>query len=352
MSALSVDLENRDRVKIAGRMVVGVMAGDSLSVGEVQLLVNVKETLGNCPKYMNKKVIRAHLPDPRLVSDTLPLPKEASGLIEKADMFFLSTANGEAMDTNHRGGPPGFVRVVKNEDSEVVIVYPEYSGNRLYETLGNLYLNPKIGITIPDFDSSDVLHLTGTTSILIGHDAASLLPHTKLAIKITVTAARFIRNSLPFRGTPGQLSPYNPPIRRLATEIPPTTTSPNTAVQITATLATRTPITPTINRYTLHLSPHVQPWRPGQYITLDFSPELDMGWSHMRPDDPQSLNDDFVRTFTISNPPPQTTLNNKTVVEITARTHGPATGLLARWNLRVPLEIPVLGFGGGGWVSN
>ncbi|RKU49335.1 hypothetical protein DL546_009864 [Coniochaeta pulveracea] len=350
ISALSIDLENRDRVKISGRMAVGVTTGRD-SVGELQMLVKVEETLGNCPKYMNKKVIRAHLPEPKLVSDTLPLPGEALDLIGRADMFFLSSTYGEAMDTNHRGGPAGFVRVVRNEDGDggVVLAYPEYSGNRLYETLGNLYLNPKLGLAIPDFETSNVLYVTGTAEILVGADAAALLPHTKLAIKISVSSAKFVRDGLPFRGTAGQMSPYNPPVRRLTTELTSAGIADRSDTIATATLTNRMSIAPAINRYSFTLSPApntlLQPWKAGQYITLDFAPELDMGWSHMRPDDPQSLNDDFVRTFTISSPPP-TDLHESTGFEITVRTHGPVTRFLSRHNIRVPLEIPVLGFGG------
>jgi ferredoxin-NADP reductase len=363
LSALSVDLENRDRVKIAGRLIAGVInsqGGTGSGVGELEMAVLVKETLGNCPKYMNKKVIREHLPSPELVSDTLPLPKEAINLIEKADMFFLTTAHGAAMDTNHRGGPPGFIRVARNSPDEVVVVYPEYSGNRLYESLGNLYLNPKIGIAVPDFDTSDVLYLTGTTKILVRTEAAALVPHTKLAVKITVAAARFVKDGLPFRGGLGERSPYNPPVRRLATEgaLP---ADGREEAAATATLVKRENLTPTINRYTFRFEavrhkPRMRAWRAGQYVTLDFGPELDEGWSHMRDDEPQSLNDDFVRTFTVSSPPAVVStgggeegveIQDGTEFEITARTHGPATRLLARHNLRaMPLEVPVIGFAG------
>ncbi|KAJ4306034.1 hypothetical protein N0V88_000829 [Collariella sp. IMI 366227] len=122
MSALSIDLNTRDRVKLAGKMVIGTVAGrpDSQGVGEVQIGML------------------------------------ALALIEQADMFFLSSTNGQTMDTNHRGGPAGFVRVVRNTPDEVVLVYPEYSGNRLYQTLGNLHTNPLIGLAIPDYTTSNI----------------------------------------------------------------------------------------------------------------------------------------------------------------------------------------------------
>lgn len=394
MSALSIDLESRDRVKLAGKMVVGTAAGrsDNNAISEAQLAMLVQESLGNCPKYLNKKTIRAHLPSPELVSSSLPLPPDALSLIDKADMFFVSSTNGQTMDTNHRGGPAGFVRVLSNSPSDnggdgVVLVYPEYSGNRLYQTLGNLHTNPLIGIAIPDYTTSDILYLTGSSQLLVGATAASLLPHTSLAVKITVHAARFVKNSLPFRGNPGEASPYNPPVRRLATEQPSGGSeplAPPSAPLATATLLRRELLTPTIARFTFLLrrrhpsSPQgqqgssstggLQPWwQPGQHVTLSFASELDLGYSHMRDADPQSLNDDFVRTFTISSPPPAAQNSDQLLaagedrgtgaavgeveveVQLTLRRHGPATGLLFAHPLGPgagTLEVPVLGIGG------
>lgn len=358
ISALSIDLESRDRVKLAGKVVVGALVGrpNDEAVSQVQLAFQVEESLGNCPKYLNKKVIWAHLPSPQLVSSSLPLPEEAISLLAKADLFFLSSTNGQTMDTNHRGGPPGFMRVISNADPSpggdngAVLIYPEYSGNRLYQTLGNLHTNPLIGLAIPDFDTSDVLYLTGTTELLVGDTAAAYLPHTKLAVKITVLSAIFVKDGLPFRGTPGEFSPYNPPLRKLTTEAPAPLSASKPAA--TATLVGKTSLSPTISRFTFSLAfnnpKEKRLWNPGQHITLDFGGELDNGWAHMNNSDPQSLNDDYVRTFTISNSPPSNA-EQEIKFEITARKHGPVTGFL--WGYHISpraarLEIPVLGFGG------
>ncbi|KAL2143940.1 hypothetical protein VTI28DRAFT_9770 [Corynascus sepedonium] len=378
MSALSIDPERRDRVKLAGKMVVGTVTErpDNNTTGEAQLAMHVQESMGNCPKYLNKKTIRAHVPSPQHVSSSLPLPPEALALIQQADMFFLSSTNGQTMDTNHRGGSAGFVRVVSNSADGVTLIYPEYSGNRLYQTLGNLHINPLVGIAIPDYTTSDILYLTGSSQLLIGPAAASVLPHTNLAVKITVHAARFIRDGLPFRGTPGEPSPYNPPVRRLATETPPLPSAPPaTASPIgTLTLTRRDLLTPSIARLTFLFRPSREDgqrplvvgrqwWRPGQHVTLSFAAELDQGYSHMRDSDPQSLNDDFVRTFTISSPPPLSLImpserknkpeekeEKEVQLELTVRRRGAATGLLFTHHLgptHPPLEIEVLAVGGG-----
>ncbi|OBR09449.1 Oxidoreductase FAD-binding domain-containing protein [Colletotrichum higginsianum IMI 349063] len=338
VAGLGIDLRTRDRVKFAGRMVAGAVNG-----GEVQVAVKVEESLGNCPKYLNKKDVEARASiEKGRVERGLPLGEGALGVVERADMVFLTSGHEKSMDTNHRGGPRGFVRVARNDVGGVEIVYPEFSGNRLYQTLGNLKVNPLIGIAIPDFETSDVLYLTGSASILVGRDAAAHLPHTKLAVKVKVAAAVFVESGLPFVGTPLEASPYNPPLRRLLSEQQQTPLSSETPTGRSVTLLRREVITPTIARFVFRLEAAGARWEAGQYITLDFSGELDVGWSHMRDDEPQSLNDDFVRTFTVSRPPSE----DCSEVEITARRKGPVTDLLWRWNLRVPLEVPLLGFGG------
>ncbi|KAI0515020.1 hypothetical protein F5B22DRAFT_609402 [Xylaria bambusicola] len=390
MAALSIDLETRDRLKLAGRFIAGSAAHTSPGVANLQIAFAVEEALGNCPKYLNKKHIVPHVPTPQLVSvdKGLPLPREAVELIEKADLFFIASKHGDGgMDVNHRGGPPGFVRVFRNEASGgrtggeggLVLVYPEYSGNRLYQTLGNLNEDPVAGLVIPDFETSDVLYLTGRTTILVGERAATYMPRAKLAVRIDVTEARFVRGGLPFRGHFIDHSPYNPPVRPLATEKSIIQEDGNTNAIAIATLLTRQVITPTISRYVFILKPPenqkrdrrgLRAWFPGQHVTFDFSSELDHGYSHMRDEDPQSLNDDFVRTFTISAPLDRKSLADvaesieadgkvatsselrllrvgvEPELEIVVRRHGSATALLANWNLRVPLEVPVLGFGG------
>ncbi|WYZ37924.1 hypothetical protein EsH8_II_001430 [Colletotrichum jinshuiense] len=336
VAALAIDLTTRDRVKLGGRMIAGAVTEG----GEVQIALKIEESLGNCPKYLNKKDLSSRDAVVKgVVKRGLPLSDDAVGVVRQADMVFLTSGHGESMDTNHRGGPKGFVRISRNDEDGVEIIYPEYSGNRLYQTLGNLKVNPLVGVAIPDFETSDVLYLTGTASILIGKDAAAYLPHTNVAVKIIVTSAVFVQSGLPFAGTPVEASPYNPPVRQLFTEQQqPLSQAPHSAGA--ATLLRREIVTPTIARFVFSLEPAAK-WEAGQYVTLDFAPELDVGWSHMRDDEPQSLNDDYVRTFTVSNPP-----GSGKVIEITARKHGPVTGFLWRWNLKAPLEIPVLGFGG------
>jgi len=369
VGGLVIDLANRKRVKLYGRMVAGALGQiggevDEIARGEVQLVVKIEQSLGrsskshsnltllnvaagNCPKYLNSKHIYPSLPEPKLIPSTPHLPQRAIDLLSKSDLFFISSSNHESdMDTNHRGGTPGFVRVVQDNPSGAVFVYPEYSGNRLYQTLGNLQTTPQAGLVFPDFDTGDVLYVTGTTEILVGKDAATLLPRSNLAVKVTVTESRFVEKGLAFRGETGERSPYNPPVRFLSTERAMPDTQAKKSDVVYAKLLKKTILTPTIARFRFSISDPVAAgrWKPGQYVALAFEDELSMGYSHMRDDDPKSLNDDYLRTFTVSSAPRAEMPDDE--FEVTIRKVGGVTGFLFRQSERSALEIPLRGFGG------
>ncbi|KAK5679717.1 hypothetical protein LTS10_007665 [Elasticomyces elasticus] len=354
VSGLTIDLETRKRVKMCGRMVAGALStredeitGRNESVAEIQLVLKIEQSLGNCPKYLNRKHVTPTFARPELVSDSAKLGGRALQLLAKADLFFVSSSGQEDMDTNHRGGPAGFLRATSDATS---VIWPEYSGNRLYQTLGNLHSNPLCGICVPDFETGDMLYLTGTTRIFSGKEANALLPRSNLCVQLTITAARFVQIALPFRGEEGQRSPYNPVVRYLASE----RKAPAQSEQLQqAVLLSQTKLTPTISRFRFSLE-NGATHKAGQYVTLDFSKHLDFGYSHMRNDDPRSLNDDFVRTFTVSSPPgsppnPVRRLKDDEF-EVTVRNVGVVTDFLFKHQGASErggdLEVGLKGFGG------
>lgn len=364
IGALTVDLETRDRIKLYGRMVAGAVAAvrddddeeaengivdsrEEQLAHQVQLVFRVDQSLGNCPKYLNKYQLRPQKVEATgTASNTADLSPEARALLKKADMFFMSSSRGDHdMDVNHRGGPPGFVRPSQTANGEWTLSWPEYSGNRLYQSLGNLQDTPRAGLVIPDFETGNVLYVTGDTEVLVGADAAKLIPRSNLAVKLSIKAARFVCKGLPFRGTRGEPSPYNPKVRPLADECSVVVAEDKSATTNTATLMAKEQITPTIFRYKFSLS-NPGTWTAGQWVALDFSSELDLGYSHMRDDDPISINDDFVRTFTISSPPAPRKDRTDDEFEITARVVGPITEFMSKQRGNGSFEIPIRGFGG------
>jgi predicted pyridoxine 5'-phosphate oxidase superfamily flavin-nucleotide-binding protein len=354
LSGLAFDLMTRKRVKICGKMVAGTVRKVNVKFGDgqqkegalekqdhIQLVVKIDQSMGNCPKYFNQYEVHPTIVQSKLLSEGSSLSDEGKTLIGKADMFFLSTSTEDDQDTNHRGGPPGFVRVM----SPTQIIYPEYSGNRLYQSLGNLLLNPKVGITFPDYESGDVLYITGSTEILVGTDAGNQLPGSNLAVKITISEARFVQAGLPFRGDRKMPSPYNPRVRPLASEgniKSALSTVPAKAQP--ARLVKKAYISPSVARFTFSVADGIA-YSPGQWIALDFKQHFDQGYHHMREEDPTSLNDDYVRTFTISSAP-KAEGGTESEFEITLRNVGRVTEYLFKQNERAEFEVPVLGVGG------
>lgn len=119
--------------------------------------VHVSESFGNCPKYITVRnpVLRAGQARP--ASELTSLTPASKNIIEKSDTFFVATAG----DVSHRGGPPGFVQV---EGDSLLI--PDYPGNRYFNTLGNLLLEPRCSLLFIDFASGDALQLQGRAEVL------------------------------------------------------------------------------------------------------------------------------------------------------------------------------------------
>lgn len=255
------------------------------------------------------------------------------------------------MDTNYRGGPPGFVRVISNEPSGAVLVYPEYAGSRVYQGLGNMVLNPRAGLVFPDFEMGDALYITARAEILFGDDAAALLPKSNLAVRLTVEGARYVEKSLGFRGIPGEMSPYTPAVRYLCTEMDYPASNLPAGKVVKAKLVKKDILCPSIYRFRFKLSATKIPkYEPGQYAVFSFKDELDMRdkdplrFLQALEEDPLSFNDDYIRTFTVSSFPGKHLPDDE--FEITVRKHARVTSYLFQRDPQTELEVPMLGFGG------
>ena len=98
--------------------------------------------------------------DGLLVSDTISENDRA--FIEDRDMFFLATADAEGRPTcSYKGGEPGFVRVLDPH----TVAFPNYDGNGMYLSTGNVLVNPDVGLLFIDFERGHRMRLEGTASI-------------------------------------------------------------------------------------------------------------------------------------------------------------------------------------------
>ena len=166
---LGIDLTTRRRNRLNGPVTGRTAQGFSLAVGQ---------SFGNCPKYITLRspvqpAEGSFEPPQRLKS----LDAAARALIEGADTFFVASyakgSNGQRqVDVSHRGGEAGFVRV----DENGVLTIPDYSGNRFFNTLGNLLINPKAGLVFVDFGTGDLLQLTGRAEVSLDSPDIATLP--------------------------------------------------------------------------------------------------------------------------------------------------------------------------------
>ena len=234
------------------------------------------------------------------------------------------------------------MRIVSNTSSLIQIAYPEYSGNRFFQTLGNLQVTPFAGLVIPDFETGDALYTTCEAKILVQGEAAAVIPRTNLVVVLTLKDIRLVRRSLAFRAVDVEASPYNPPVRPLITEKAEKVVF--AAPIATATLTERTHYTHDVARLKFETDKPVS-WTRGQHIALSFESELGTGYAHMNDNDPRSLNDDLVRSFTVTSPSPSagSTVNE---FELVIRNVGKVTNHLLKVNPRAGMNAPVLGFGG------
>ncbi len=153
IGALGLDLATRRRNRANGR----VLAADQQG-----LTVEILESFGNCPKYIQARDVEA-VPTP---SAPAPLERLAAlddaalDLLQSSDCLFVASFAEAGVDISHRGGRPGFVRVDRDR-----LGIPDFAGNRYYNTLGNLLLNPKTALLFIDFDRGDLLCLQGLAAI-------------------------------------------------------------------------------------------------------------------------------------------------------------------------------------------
>ncbi|MDK1475026.1 pyridoxamine 5'-phosphate oxidase family protein [Streptomyces sp. 549] len=95
--------------------------------------------------------------------------------VERQEMFFLATADGDGeCDSSFRAGPPGFLQVL----DEYTLAYPEYRGNGVHASLGNIQENPRLGILMVDFVRARIgLHVNGRAEIVEDAEIRAEHPH-------------------------------------------------------------------------------------------------------------------------------------------------------------------------------
>ncbi|MEJ6003356.1 pyridoxamine 5'-phosphate oxidase family protein [Paucibacter soli] len=144
------------------------MNGRVLAHAEGRLRIEVLQSFGNCPKYIQARQPLPRPPGPAPASQTLGpgLDDAALALIARSDTAFIASASArarspdgsEGLDVSHRGGPPGFLRQ-RWQHGQLWLDLADYPGNLFFNTLGNLSVHPQAGLLLLDYRDGGLLHL-------------------------------------------------------------------------------------------------------------------------------------------------------------------------------------------------
>ena len=154
---LVIEFSTRRRIRINGEAEV---------LPDRSLRIHARQVYGNCQQYIQERVIgdgsgAETASNPQVLMGA-SLNPDQQRWIERADTLFIASAHPQyGADASHRGGNPGFVKI----EGPNSLVIPDYSGNRMFNTLGNIVVNPKAGLLFPDFERGRTLQLSGRATI-------------------------------------------------------------------------------------------------------------------------------------------------------------------------------------------
>jgi predicted pyridoxine 5'-phosphate oxidase superfamily flavin-nucleotide-binding protein len=194
------------------------MNGNVEAIDATGFTVEVQQSFGNCPKYIQAReplfaAGQAAAPAQRLDG----LDDAARALIARADTFFIASAfpqqaadgdetdpAAQGVDVSHRGGLPGFVRV----GGDGVLTVPDFTGNRFFNTLGNLSVHPRAGLLFIDFENGELLHLTATAEIVWDGPEVAAFEGAERLLRLRVEQVLRRPGALPLRWGGAELSPH------------------------------------------------------------------------------------------------------------------------------------------------
>jgi uncharacterized protein len=200
LGVLVLDPERRRRLRVNGH--VSDVSPDALAI-------RTAEVFGNCPKY-----IQARAPQDDSRHDRADVARRGRALIPaqrlaiaRADTLFLASVHaGTGADASHRGGQPGFVEI----RDERTLRIPDYAGNNMFQTLGNIAADPRVGLLFVDFDTGTTLQLTGRAHILWEQADYGALAGALRAVEVEIDEVVEIAGRGPLGWRFLEYSPFNP----------------------------------------------------------------------------------------------------------------------------------------------
>lgn len=204
LGLLGLEPQTRRRNRMNGTVVAADTQGFTLQVDQ---------SFGNCPRYIQARQPSWVAPTPAAAPEALPpaLHAAARALLAAADTVYLASAAAHArghggaqgVDVSHRGGKPGFVHV-EQQGEGLVLTLPDFNGNLMFNTLGNIAANPRAGLLVVGPESGDVLQLSGSARIVWEGERLRRFAAAERLVELRIEAARWWPAALPLRWGPPQ----------------------------------------------------------------------------------------------------------------------------------------------------
>ncbi|MEV4413132.1 pyridoxamine 5'-phosphate oxidase family protein [Catellatospora sp. NPDC049609] len=174
IGAIALEPATRRRMRVNG---TGHRQGD-------RLVITADQVFANCPRHITAREVEREVvaTAPAVRADRLSA--DQLRLIAEADTFFIATAaDGHGVDVSHRGGETGFV----TGHDATTLSWPDYGGNAMFMTLGNLHLQPRCGLLFVDWTGTrPALRLTGRATVDWDPDRAAAHPGAARMIDFAV----------------------------------------------------------------------------------------------------------------------------------------------------------------------
>lgn len=194
LGLLGVELSTRRRNRVNGR--IRSRDGD-------RHVFAVDQSFGNCPQYIRERAWRwtgiTAAPAPRRSAELCDRQRRR---ILDADTFFIASGyrgKGESpsygMDASHRGGPRGFVEL----RGSTQLRFPDYAGNNHFNTIGNLSVDPRVGLLFVDFATGGMLQIGGRATIDWDSPVIATIPGARRLITVDIDVVVDLPAALPLR---------------------------------------------------------------------------------------------------------------------------------------------------------
>ncbi len=208
-------LENLAVSSIAGMLVIQMAARHRMRLNGIaqrqpggRILLSINQVYGNCPQYIQAWNIVGKRPGVSAPARfARELDEKMQALIGDADTVFVATAHPKSgADASHRGGKPGFVQV----ENATRLLLPDYAGNNMFNSLGNIESYGHAGLLFPDFKSGGVLQLSGAARILWDDACVGQFKGAQRLIEFEVERVIELPNAILLRFEFGDYSPWLP----------------------------------------------------------------------------------------------------------------------------------------------